>query len=218
MDFLTTKARRAWAVLMVLGAMSGCSDPAVPLPVEGAPDEFSFYIGGFGSGSTSLEMKDGRVIVWHIPWDYKPGMRIDSLRATPATEDWAAFWTAAETAGVGRWRREYRAEKIVDGVGWSLRLARDGTVIESGGSNAYPDCHGDEHEGFETPEFRAFLEALDSLTGWDFRWRPRTSEDAEGRERTRTTARSASSRFGSGPGRVWTYTLRFITLRIVPPR
>jgi hypothetical protein len=168
MNLLTTKARRAWATLLVLGAMSGCSDPAAPLPVEGAPDELSFHIGGFESGSTTLEMKDGRIIVWRIPWDYRPGMRIDSLRTTPDSEDWAAFWAAAETAGVERWRRDYRAEKIVDGTAWSLSLAGDGLVIQSQGVNAYPDPQGNEQEGQPTPNFMAFLEALGTLTGWDF--------------------------------------------------
>lgn len=166
MNFLETKARRAWAMLLVLGAMSGCSDPTAPLPAEGAPDELSFQIGGYGTGSTGVRMDGGAVVVSYTPWD--PSGRSEGMRTVPSAGDWAAFWAAAENAGVGRWRREYRADHIVDGTAWSLSLSGGGVVIESQGNNAYPDLQGDEQEGQPTPNFMAFLEALGTLTGWDF--------------------------------------------------
>lgn len=169
MNLLRLRTCRAWATAALFCAtLAACNDATAPLPAEGAPDELTFNMSGYGTGSTSLKLEGARILVWHVPWGFEPGMRIDSVRAEPTTGDWAAFWAAAQAAGVGRWRREYRAENIVDGVGWSLRLAGDGVVIRSGGSNAYPDRDGSEHEGTPTPEFIAFLNALTELTGWDF--------------------------------------------------
>jgi hypothetical protein len=168
MNFFRTKARRAWAMMMVLGAMAaGCGDPAAPLPAEGAPDEFAFNIGGYGTGSTGVRMDGGAVVVTHRPWDSDDGPP-ESVRTVPSASDWAAFWAAAEQAGVRRWQREYRADHIVDGLAWSLELAGGGVAIQSVGINAYPDRQGDEHEVFPPADFMAFLDALGTLTGWDF--------------------------------------------------
>lgn len=154
-------------MLMMFGALSGCGDSTVLLPAEGAPDEFTFDIGGYGSGSTSVRMDGGAVEVTYVAWDSDGGRR-DGVRTVPSAEDWAEFWAAAEQAGVRRWQREYRADHIVDGTIWTLALSGGGVAIESLGVNAYPDRQGNEHEGVPPADFMAFLEALGTLTGWDF--------------------------------------------------
>jgi hypothetical protein len=153
-------------VLVALGA--GCGDPAAPLPAAGAPDALAFDMSGYGTGSTTVRMDGGAVVVRYAPWDNESTRRPDGVRAVPSAGDWAAFWAAAEQAGVRQWHREYRAEHIVDGLAWSLELAGGGVAIESLGVNAYPDRQGDEHEGIPPADFMAFLEALGTLTGWNF--------------------------------------------------
>ena len=160
-------ARRAWIAAAVALAFAGCSDPTGPLPREGVPDELRFSIGGFGTSSTTIELEGDAVVLTRIPWDWSPGMPVDSVRAVPTAEGWAAFWAAAEQAGVRRWRERYMAEGVVDGGGYSLRLVAGDLVIESAGSNAYPDRRGREHEMEHTSAFSEFLDAIGALVGRD---------------------------------------------------
>lgn len=156
--------RGLWMAILVLAA-TGCGDPTLPLPRDGVPDELAFSFGGFGITGTSVTLRGDTVVLRQTPWDGLSGGAVDSVRAVPTAEAWAAFWAAAEDAGVSRWRSRYAAEGVIDGAGWSLRLGAGGRVIESQGSNAYPDRRGREHEMDWTPEFRAFVSALGDLVG-----------------------------------------------------
>lgn len=159
--------RRAWIAAAITLAFTGCSDPTgATLPREGVPDEFEFTVSGFGVGSTTVSVDGDAVLVVRAQWD--PVLAVDSARTVPTQQQWTAFWAAADEAGVGRWREQYFAEGVVDGSGWSLRIVADGRVIDSGGSNAYPDERGREHENEETAAFRNFLDALADLTGEPF--------------------------------------------------
>jgi hypothetical protein len=93
------------------------------------------------------------------------GVTVDSVRVVPTADQWRAFWAAADDAGVGRWRRRYVAEGVVDGSGWGLRLRAGGENILSEGSNAYPDRNGDEQENRVTDAFLTFLDGLGDLVG-----------------------------------------------------
>lgn len=154
-------------ILLVGGSIwfAGCGDATGPLPREGTPAELEFSIGGFAVTGTNLELRGDTVLLWQRHWDWSPGEPLDTLRAVPTPESWRAFWTAVDRAGVHRWRRRYVAEGIIDGSGWNLRLAAGGQVVESYGSNAYPDRFGFEHELDLTADFRAFLTALGELVG-----------------------------------------------------
>ncbi|HEU4883759.1 MAG TPA: hypothetical protein VFT45_15985 [Longimicrobium sp.] len=161
--------RRTWATAVLLAvALAACSDATGPLPREGAPDELKFTFSSFGSGVTIVELDDEGVAVTRIPWGYVTGMPIVPVRVVPTAAAWAEFWEAAEQAGLRRWRSEYLAEGVVDGAGWGLRIVTDDAVIDSHGSNAYPDRRGREHEMEMTDDFRAFLEAIGTLAGQDF--------------------------------------------------
>lgn len=168
MNPLPTCCTRRWLAAAILGttlALAACGDATGPLPREGAPAEMEFSIGGFGTHSTTVEVR-GDTVVWRrAPWDWGPGSKVDSVRVVPAPEAWRAFWTVAERTGVRNWRRRYMAENIADGVGWGLRIRADGRQIRSEGSNAYPDRKGREHEGEMTGDFQAFRAALGDLVG-----------------------------------------------------
>ena len=158
-----TRRARTAAVLAIV--IAGCGDATGPLARQGAPDELRFSFGGFGTGGSTVVLDGDAVVSWSTPWTWEPGMRIDSVRTVPTAEDWAAFWAAAEQAGVGRWRERYMAEGVVDGAGYSLRIVARGRVLESAGSNAYPDRMGRENEMEMTDAFREFMHALGVLAG-----------------------------------------------------
>jgi hypothetical protein len=157
--------RRAWVAAGLL-AIVACGDPVGPLPREGAPERLSFTIGAFAAGSTNVDLRGDAVVTVRLPFD--PRTPADTVRVVPTAQAWRDFWTAAEEVGVRRWRQEYRAEGVVDGSGWVLRIENKGTVVYTYGSNAYPDRQGREHEMEMTDDFRAFLDALGTLAGYDF--------------------------------------------------
>jgi hypothetical protein len=156
------------AAALVCGALAlaGCGDSTLPLPAEGAPRELEFSIGGFGGSSTLLELEGETLVVRRVPWgeDGRPGT-VSTVRVTPTAADWREFWENVDAAGVRQWRREYHAEHIADGLGWGVRIGVERGVLQSQGSNAYPDRRGREHEGEMTDAFRTFLDALAGLIG-----------------------------------------------------
>jgi hypothetical protein len=149
-----------WVVVGVALALATCDDATGPLQAEGAPDDFKFSMYRFAGGETTVESRGDTVVLRRT----RPE-GIDSVRAVPTPDSWRAFWTATERAGVRRWRARYTAEAIVDGNGWSVRIAAGGRLVESSGHNAYPDRFGREHEPFMTDDFRVFLTAVSELVG-----------------------------------------------------
>ena len=156
---------RRFALVVSTIALAACLDTTAPLPDAGVPAALELSIGGFGGHSASLKLRGDTLVFYRIPWDFRPGTRIDTMRVVPTAEAWRSFWSAANAVGVNRWRSEYRADDIVDGLGWNLRLATSTREINSWGSNAYPDASGKPHKGDMTAEFSAFLAALDQLAG-----------------------------------------------------
>lgn len=162
---LRTWITSAGAALAVAACSSDATGPR--LPAEGAPDDLAFYMGGFGATTRTLQMRGDTVVVRRTEWG-EMGTVGDSLKVIPSAEAWRAFWAGADEAGVGMWKPRYRDEDIVDGGGYTLRLVVDGRIIESAGSNAYPDRHGREHEGDVTEDFLGFVETIGELIGQPF--------------------------------------------------
>ncbi|HYW10221.1 MAG TPA: hypothetical protein VE913_24870, partial [Longimicrobium sp.] len=152
------------ATLLTLGGCC-CAGITAPLPERGPPEELRFSTSGYGGPSAILTLRGDTVMLLRAPWERGPGTAVDTVRAVPDARAWSDFWRVAEGAGVRRWRGRYMAEGVADGVGWGLRIVADGMTIESQGSNAYPDREGREHELRETPEYRAFVDALGALVG-----------------------------------------------------
>lgn len=164
-----SRSRRAALAAIAALALSACGEATAPLPAEGAPDELAFNVSAAEAwSSTNVQLDGAAVVVTHVRRSQEEGVRTQRVRVVPSAQDWEAFWAAVDDAGVRRWTGQYVAEGYVDGVGWSLRLARGGVVTESHGVNAYPDRDGREHEIFVTADFRAFLDALGTLTRWEF--------------------------------------------------
>ncbi len=164
MSLLTARIVAASIAFM---ALTRCEAPTAPLPREGAPDELRFIYGGFAMDAVTVELEGTSIAMWRTPWDWRPGVAIDTIRSAPTADAWREFWVATERAGVQRWRPRYAAEGVVDGDGWTLRLTAGDFRLTSSGSNAYPDALGREHELEMTKEFQLFRSALGNLIGED---------------------------------------------------
>jgi hypothetical protein len=156
------RGRHAALLFGALLLQTGCNDPVAPLPRDGAPEQLSFYIGGFAGDSHTWELRGDTVLFRRVPWT-TPGTPSEERKAVPTAEAWRHFWSAAEEAGVRRWSREYTAPNVADGTGWGLRLAAGRLQVASQGSNAYPDGRGRAHALDTTHEFRLLVAALEAL-------------------------------------------------------
>lgn len=160
--------RRGWlvgALVTATLALAGCDDITSLASRDRAPDEFRFSIGGYGVGSWTWETRGDTLVFQRIPWEIEGPQDIDSVRVVPTAEEWRGFWRAVDQGGVRRWRGSYEAPEIADGAGWGLRLTDEGLRVRSQGSNAYPNRWGIPQKGEQTADFRAFLAALEELTG-----------------------------------------------------
>lgn len=157
--------RTVFAVLCAALALTACTDLAGPLPRAGVPDELEFSMGGYDAPSATVMLRGDTVVLRREHWAPTSPAQTDSVVTVPSAQAWADFWTVVDEIGVNFWRRSYVAENIADGAGWYLRVSADGRTVESHGSNAYPDSRGAEHEGDKTPEFRAFMAAIEELAG-----------------------------------------------------
>lgn len=161
---LTRIRVRIPALTLVVASLAACGNPTAPIRLAEAPDEFTFSSGGFFAERHTYEVR-GDTIVFRRSLPFQtPPVRVDSLRRIPSPDEWRRFWTAAEVAGVHRWKAEYRQPGVFDGEGFTLHLRAAGRTINTSGSNAYPDRRGVQR--FETPvEFTGFVAAMDALIG-----------------------------------------------------
>lgn len=157
----------AFALGTVIPLASACSDGTAPLQREGRPAALEFSMNGFSAQTRELELRGDTIVARRTPPGLVPGQPSDSVRVVPSADAWRAFWVAVDEAGVRRWLPRYVADGIVDGNGWGLRLrlVSAGADISSGGSNAYPDRLGCEHELEVTAEFQSLTSAMNVLAG-----------------------------------------------------
>jgi hypothetical protein len=147
----------------LLAALAACSDPAAPLPREGAPAEFAVSFSGFGYGSHDVTLRGTSLVV--VRRDFFDPRATDSITVTPSAEAWRTFWTAARVTGVGAWPRECVDTRLVDGAGMHVRFVADGRVLERTMANSWPGRDGRCRGPDVTPDVRAFQAAVGALIG-----------------------------------------------------
>ena len=149
--------------LIVLSAATvlACEDALLPLPQETPPQEMEFSTGGFAANSFHFEVRGDSVVATITAWGSPTPQEV--VRRRPSAAEWRAFWDVARGSGVPRWG-VYRNENVVDGGGYSLLIVNGGRVLESSGSNAYPDERGREHHE-PTEAYSRFRTALNVLAG-----------------------------------------------------
>jgi hypothetical protein len=165
-NFMSNLISRGRAgILATLVLVASCADLTAPLQSEGKPSALEFSIGGFFAASRQLELRGDTLVARRRQAGWQPGGTLDSVRVVPSAEAWRAFWDAADAAGLQKWHPEYNAEGVQDGLAWSIRVVGGGREINAGGSNAYPDRDGKQHELDQPREFEEFLHALNVLVG-----------------------------------------------------
>lgn len=93
------------------------------------PDELSLgWLELHGFGETSLFWHDGALLLTHSERESEH---------RPTAEDWRLFWEVVDALDAWRWPPEHRGAAL-DGVEWSLRLARGAARLTSSGHNAQP--------------------------------------------------------------------------------
>jgi hypothetical protein len=157
------------ALVVALALAASCeplTEPAPTLPAEGRPDAFRMRVDGYGYGAHIVTLRGDTLVV-----ERRPEWRIDSAQITrvvPSSADWAAFWRAANDAGVRAWPRRCLNDRVADGGGYTLEIAYAGAQLTSSGTNSYPRRDGRCSEADGTEEYRVFVGAVSALIGRAF--------------------------------------------------
>lgn len=146
-------------------AVAACTDVTAPLPREGAPETLSFSRESWGTPGLSWTMRGDTVVFERVEAGMDGSPERYVVRVVPTPEAWRAFWSAAENAGVPRWRGFYEDESWADGESWAFVLETPRDRIEARGYQAYPDARGRKHKGVRTEAFSSLLSALYALVG-----------------------------------------------------
>lgn len=134
-------------------------DPAAN-PIQPIPAVLQIERGGFG-GFDQLCLESGQL--YHTPEFEKQAHRVPQ----PSMERWISFRHALDRLGVWQWHHEYVNSRIHDGTQWSVMIEyRDGAVIRSTGSNAYPSFMDADYEenGKQSLDWHLFMASLRWLT------------------------------------------------------
>jgi hypothetical protein len=84
--------------------------------------------------------------------------------AVPSDRKWSNFRKRLDAIGIWQWRSNYDNPYVLDGVQWNLEIDYGSRKVQTDGSNWYPGS-SDTAIIDETPEFKAFLQALSLLLG-----------------------------------------------------
>jgi hypothetical protein len=97
--------------------------------------ELDAFIGGFTGESFRVYLDGDAVHYERFGAGYEPA---EEVQIRPSAERWAAFAGAVDRIGVWSWERQYADDSVMDGTGWSIRLADSIRRVESAGNNAAP--------------------------------------------------------------------------------
>jgi len=175
---------RRFALVASLLAAAACSDPAGPVLPHGGTVPTALDIGwsGYGAGSTRIRLVDGVLQYTYVPWDYRPGRALDTLRVAVTPERWAAFWATADAVGLRTWPRTCENRDVADGGGMSVEVVHDGGRLALSTTNASPGRNGRCDHDATTSDEATFRAAVAALVGAPFpgTWRRATELPGEG--------------------------------------
>ena len=96
--------------------------------------ELIFSIGGFFSGTISVELEGNSIITKYN--NCEPYHEDECC--TPTEEDWTVFSNSLISLGVWKWKRKYDDQDVMDGTQWELTLCEVSRKKRCFGSNDYP--------------------------------------------------------------------------------
>jgi hypothetical protein len=103
------------------------------------PSKLNLYIGGAPfEPSYAVEWEGGT-----LKYRARSGEGEETEREIiPTADQWEAFFSALDQAGVWKWKIRYPNPGILDGTMWSIKIEYEGRSISSRGDNAYPKRFG----------------------------------------------------------------------------
>ena len=133
------------------------------------PKVFKFRYGGsVDPYSFNIKIENGRIV---FAFDsFPPGY--NDKYFIPSEEEWKKFWDKMDNIRVWNWIDDYTLEDdlyTLDGSSWNLKIELGDKKVESSGSNYYPGENIEESDPNQSESFKKFLNALRSLTGFEFR-------------------------------------------------
>ena len=118
--------------------------------------------------SFHIKIENGRIV---FAFDSFPSGYSDNY-IIPSEEEWKKFWDKMDKIGIWEWIDNYTLEDdlyTLDGSSWNLKIELGNKKVESSGSNYYPGENIEEIVPDQLESFKKFLNALRSLTGFEFR-------------------------------------------------
>ena len=133
------------------------------------PKVFEFRNGGsVDPFSFNIKIENGR-IVFALD-SFPPGY--NDKYFIPSEEEWKKFWDKMDKIGIWEWIEDYTDKDIMymeDGSSWNLKIELGDKKVESSGLTYYPGENVKEIVPYQSESFKKFLNALRSLTGFEFR-------------------------------------------------
>jgi hypothetical protein len=133
------------------------------------PKVFKFrYKDGRMLYSFNIKIENGKIVLLYDSFIYR---KYDNY-IIPSEEEWKKFWNEMDKIGIWEWIEDYTDQDILyieDGSSWNLKIELGNKKVESSGSTYYPGENVKEIVPYQSESFKKFLNALRSLTGFEFR-------------------------------------------------
>ena len=132
------------------------------------PKVFEFrYEGSVDPYSFKIKIENGKIL---FALDSFPSGYFDNY-IIPSEEEWKKFWDKLDKLRIWKWVENYDYPDFVvlDGTSWDLKIELGDKTLKSSGSDAYPGENIEEIVPDQSESFKKFLNALRSLTGFEFR-------------------------------------------------
>jgi len=126
-----------------------------------SPTQLIVRVGGFLGSTHVIELS--RNALWCT--ELQGNQPVKKHLARPSHEQWIQFRSELNTVNVRRWQKAYLNPNVLDGTQWSVRIRYPDLVVESVGSNNFPDLNGrpngSPEETLAFQRFRASFSILD---------------------------------------------------------
>ena len=122
-------------VLLGFGVMWPTHSHAEPV---NQPTELSARVGGFFGSTYAITIE--RDELWCS--EMRGSQPFKKHLAHPSREQWSRFRAMLDALNAGSWQKSYLNPGVMDGTQWSVRIRYPDLVIDSAGSNSYPNAKG----------------------------------------------------------------------------
>ncbi len=117
--------------------------------------------------SFKIKIENGKIVFAYDSFIFR---KYDNY-IIPSEEEWMKFWDKMDNIRVWNWMDNYDCPDVLvdDGSSWNLKIELGDKKVESSGSDYYPGENVEEIVSDQSESFKKFLDALRSLTGFEFK-------------------------------------------------